>query len=75
MNIEFNFDEPIPKELEGKTLEQMFNIVKEKNHLVIEKMKALTGNTIYTEEVEKQLTPDEIMYLRLAKMFKHLAGK
>lgn len=71
-NIKINFSEPIPKELEGKTLEEVFYAVKEKNHEIIEKIKKLTGGTIYTPEVEKQLTDDEIVYLKLAKMFSEL---
>lgn len=70
--ITFTFDEPIPEELVGKTFEEFFKIVKEKNHDVIEKMKLLSGDTIYTPEIEKQLTEDERMYLRLAQWLKEM---
>ena len=67
-------NESLPAEVMGKTLEEVFLVVKEKNHQIIEKIKMLTGGSIpvWTPEVEKVLTKDEIMYLRLAKMFREL---
>jgi len=73
--LSITFDEPVPQELDGKTFEEVFHIVRIRNHEIIEKIKKLTGNpesivsVVYTPEVEKELTQDEIMYLRLAKMF------
>ena len=68
MKIEIN--EAIPAELEGKTFEEVFRIVKERNHEVIEKIKAKFGNTTFTPEVEKFLDTNENMYIRLAQSFK-----
>jgi len=74
VKAEITFNEEIPSELEGKTLKEVFDIVKERNHEIIEKIKERTGDTIYTPEVEKLLTQDENMYLRLADTFKRMAG-
>ena len=62
-------DGVIPKDIEGKTLQQAFEMVRVKNREIIEKMRKISGLTVYTPEVEAFLTDEEIGWLRLAKMF------
>ena len=69
MKIELSFDENVPEELEGKTFTQLFDIVEKRNHEIIKKIKEKTGKSVYTKEVEKFLSADEIIYLRIAQEF------
>lgn len=71
--LQFNISEPLPKELEGKTLAEVFAMARVKTTEINAKIKKRTGNTIYTPEVEKMLTEDEKIYLRLDLMFKNIA--
>ena len=69
MEIKEPRDGVIPKDIEGKTFQQMFEMVRVKNHEILEKMKRISGLTFYTPEVEAFLTDEEIGWLRLAKFF------
>lgn len=74
MNLEITFKNiEVPIELKDKTLREVYTIVAKKHREVVAKIKVLTGDTMYTEEVEKQLTKKEITWLRLGKLFKDLA--
>ena len=66
-DIKFVFNEPIPEEIENKSLEEVFKIVIEKCKKIREKI-----GTNYSREIEKTLSKDEIMYLRINKMFAEL---
>lgn len=73
-NVHFSFAEEIPKELEGKTLNEVFDIVKAKTDEIVGRITDKFGNPIYTKEVEEWLKPEETIYLRLAQLFKQMAA-
>ncbi|MFA5773019.1 MAG: hypothetical protein WC974_09840 [Thermoplasmata archaeon] len=64
-DIKITFKEEIPKELEGKTLKEMFYICCEKNREIAKKISNIKSH----EDIEKVLNKDEIMYLRIIQMF------
>ena len=66
LNLEFTFNEKIPKELEGKTLSEVFDMVRIRTNEIIKLLKENTNNI-------DNLTLDDQMYLRLAQMFKDMA--
>lgn len=71
--MQIEFSEPVPKELQGKTLQECFDITRVKSKQIIQKIKEKFGNAEFTPEVEEFLSYDENMYLRLNKMFQDLS--
>lgn len=72
-HITFTFKEPVPKELEGKTLKEVMEIVNRRTNEIVKKIKKIYGSSKYTKEVEEGLTKDEVMYLKICQMFKEIA--
>ncbi len=66
--IKITFDEAIPKELEGKTFKEMFDMVRARQGEIIKRLEAEKENGDFA------LSADDSMYLRLAQMFKNLAN-
>jgi hypothetical protein len=65
--ILFHIDEKIPAGLEGKTINEVFDIVRAKNHEIIERLKKDHGAI-------EDLNYDDQMYLRIAQTFRELAA-
>lgn len=61
-NVHFEI-ENCPPELQGKTINEVFDAVKEKANPIIKRMK--TG--------DMSLTPEELWYLQMAQLIKNLA--
>jgi len=61
-NVEFAFDEAIPQELEGKTLEEVFGIAQSRVKEILPRFKKGEGISV-----------EDSFYLRLAQMLKKMA--
>ena len=59
-------------ELEGKTLEEAWKIIMEENNKALSKIRTITGDSKYTEYVDRFLTPREKAYLTLAQGLKRM---
>ena len=65
MNIQFIFKEQIPKELEGKTLSEVFDLVRIKYNKLIKEIK--------NQDDMDDLSLDDQMYMRMGMMFHNMA--
>lgn len=67
LNVQFNIDEKLPAELEGKTLGEVFDLVRIRQKELIKLLEKNPNN------IEK-LSLDDQMYLRIAMMFHNMAN-
>lgn len=65
LNVEFTCKEPLPKELEGKTLSHVFDLVRIRYNEITKGIKS-------QDDLDK-LSYDDQMYLKLGNMFKEMA--
>ena len=72
MDILFHIDGlNTPREAEGLTFSELFNMALEKNHQALEKLKAEFGNTIWTPEAEQFLSKNEQWWIQVAQSLKN----
>ena len=65
MNVQFSFKEAIPKECEGKTLSEVFDMVRIKYNELIKGIKS--------QDDLDRLPIDDQMYIRMGMMFSNMA--